>query len=156
MAQNSQIRSKGVGKDSKRHDLDGTPGLSKGSSVQYGEGQQLEAGQKAVQNTQAGQAAGGGAGGAAPSGPLDVPGGLDFAIGKLGQGRSALPTQQISQADTSEFMPLLKRLASGNSSSILKQAYMQMVANIQKRPWSGAQTALIDRQALDRSVEEAF
>ena len=157
MAQNSQIRSKGIGKDAKRHDLDGTPGLSAGSSLQSGEVGQLEAGQKAIQNTQAGQAAGGGApAGAAPSGPTQVPDPVSFAISKIGGGQPALPTQQISQADTSEFMPMLKRLASGNSSSVLKQAYMQMVANIQQRPWSGAATAVIDRQALDRNVEKAF
>ncbi len=157
MAQNSQIRAKGVGKKAVRHDLDGTPGLSAGSSVNYGETRQLEAGQKAVQNTQAGQAAGGGAAaGVAPDGPIDVPGGVDFAISKLGGGQSAVPTQELQAYDTSEFLPLLSRLAAGNSSSLLKEAYMQMVANIAKRPWSGRQTALIDRQELDRAVEQAF
>ncbi len=154
MAQNSQIRAKGVGKNSKRHDLDGTPGLSAGSSLQYGETKQLEAGQKALKNAGAGAAPA--TSGAAPAaGPMEVPDGVDFAIDRLGGGRPAVPTQEITNYDTSEFLPMLRKLAEGNSSSLLKEAYMKMVANIAKKPWA-AQTAVIDMQELDRNVEQAF
>ena len=158
MAENSPIQAKGVGKNSKRHDLDGTPGLSKGSSVQYGEGQQLAAGQQAVQNTQSAQTAqASGGAGAAPqvqSPPASDP--LAMVANKAGGQKGTLPMEGLGMVDTAEFQPMLRRLASGNSSSILKQAYMEMVANASQQPWSGAQTALIDRQALDRSVEQAF
>ncbi len=154
MPDNSQIRAKGVGKDAVRHDLDGTPGLS--SDLQYGEVGQLEAGQRSVQNSRRGQTSGGGGARALPGdAPIQVPDPVSFAIEKIG-GQSDLPTQRLQQFDTSEFMPLLNRLASGNSSSILKEAYMQMVANIAQRPWGGAQTVVIDRQELDRNVEQAF
>ncbi len=156
MAQNSQIRSKGVGKDSKRHDLDGTPGLSAGSSLNYGEVSQLQAGQKAVQNAQAGQTAGGSANGAAPAGPAGIPDPVQFAGEKVGGETGQLPSAGIQNHDTSEFLPLLRRLAVGNSSSILKQAYMEMVANLSRRPWSGNETAVINRRELDRGVEQAF
>ncbi len=155
MAQNSQIRSKGVGKDSKRHDLDGTPGLSKGSSLQYGDVSQLQAGQKAVQNTQGGQAAGGG-GGAAPAGPVGIPDPVQFAGEKVGGETGQLPSAGLQNYDVSEFLPLLTRLATGNSSSLLKEAYMKMVANLAQRPWSGSQTTVINRRELDRGVEQAF
>ncbi len=157
MAQNSQIQAKGVGKDSKRHDLDGTPGLSAGSSVNYGETGQLEAGQKAVQNTQAGQGGGGAIGAAEQQqGAAAVPDPIAFAGEKVGGEVGQLPQQNIEQFDTAEFLPMLKRLATGNSSSILKEAYMKMVANLARKPWSGTQTAVIDRQELDRGVEAAF
>jgi len=153
--QNSQIQAKGVGKNSKRHDLDGTPGLSEGSSLQQGDVQQLEAGVQAVQNTQGAQAQQSvERAQPAPAG-IDVPDPVSFAKERFGGG-SEVPQQTIQPLDTAEFMPMLRRLATGNSSSILKQAYMDMVSNLQQRPWSGASTAVIDRQALDRNVEKAF
>ena len=155
MATNSRIQAAGVGKNSKRHDLDGTPGLD--SDLQQGEVSQLEAGQASVSNTQAQQGAvQGGAAQAAPAAaPVTAPNPLAFAAQKAG-GQPALPMSGMQQMDTGEFLPLMEKLASGNSSSLLKQAYMTMYQNIQRRPFTGGATGLIDRQQLDSAVEEAF
>jgi len=155
MAQNSQIQAKGVGKDSKRHDLDGTPGLSAGSSLQQGDVQQLEAGQQQVQDTQGAQAAGE----PLPAQPDDAavaaPDPMEFAKGKIG-GELEVPTMELSRLNTGQWLPLIEKLARSNAASpLLRRAYVQMLTRLQNEPFSGS-TAVVDKRELDRQVENGF
>ena len=90
MAENSPIRAKGVGKDAVRHDLDGTPGLSNGSSLVQGEVSELEQGQQTLQDTQQAQTVQQNpvqqAPGAPAEGPMAVPDAIQFAGQKIGGG----------------------------------------------------------------------
>ena len=153
--ENSPIRPKGVGKDAKRHDLDGTPGLH-GSDLQYGDVSKLQAGQRAVQNTvnrapQANPAP------AAPSGGgMAVPDPLTLAAQKAGGGTSVPPTERIQPINTSQWLPLIEQLATSNSSSLLKKQYIKMLSDMQKNPYASSGTALIDVQDYDDAVERAF
>jgi len=112
MPENSPIQAKGVGKNSKRHDLDGTPGLD--SDLQQGEVQQLEAGQQAVQDTQSQQTvqAAPTPRAALPAQGMNVPDAVTFAGQKVGgnlDGAGAGPLQQ--QESRANWLPLLRRLA---------------------------------------------
>jgi hypothetical protein len=117
--QNSPIEAKGIGKNSKRHDLSGTPGFTENSDLQYGDVKKFEAGQRSVQNTQ-GQGpppvAGGGPVPTQGGAPVQVPDPVSFATKKLGGARPALPTEQPTQIDTSQFLPLLRSMATSVAS----------------------------------------
>lgn len=157
--QNSPIRNKGVGKDSKRHDLDGTPGLS-GSDLQYGDIQKMEAGQRAVQNTRQMASGGGSAAPQPPQGgsaPLSAPDPLSFAKQKLGRGQAAVPTQQFNNIDLGPWMPLAEKIATSKGASpMLKMAYLRMLDELNRQPIQPVAPQIVDVQALDRAVEEAF
>ena len=101
---NSPIQAKGVGKNSKRHDLDGTPGLD--SDLQQGEVQQMEAGQKAVQNTQGQPTQGQPLPQQAASPAVQAPDPIDFATGKVG-GSLTVPTRALSAINTAQWLPLV-------------------------------------------------
>ena len=153
---NSPIQAKGIGKNSKRHDLDGTPGLSAGSSLQQGDVQAMEAGQSAVDNTQ-GVQGGGGAPLPAQAAEQSVraPDPIDFATGKIG-GNLQVPTQELTRINTAQWLPMVEKLAASNSASpLLRRAYVQMMARLQHEPFSGS-TAVVDKRALDAAVNDDF
>jgi len=150
---NSPIRSKGVGKDSKRHDLDGTPGLD--SDLQQGEVSQMEAGQQAVSNTQSAQAQGQPLPQQAAEQAVTAPDPMAFAKDKIG-GDLSVPDQELNALNTAQWIPLIEKLAStGGASSLLRRAYVDMLARLQNEPFSGS-TAVVDKRELDGAVEHGF
>jgi len=157
MPENSQIRAKGVGKNAVRHDLDGTPGLN--SDLQQGEVQQLERGQKTVQNTQQAQqvqAAGAPQAPPAPgAGAMQVPDPVQFAGKKLGGGDLSGAGQQVlKQQDFSRWLPLLRRLStSPTSSGILQRAYVKRLSMEDNRPLGGSATVIRQRD-FDKRLEQ--
>jgi hypothetical protein len=161
MAENSQIRAKGVGKDAVRHDLDGTPGLSNGSSVNSGEVGELEQGQKAISNTQGAQQAQGGGGGqplppAQAEQAVATPDAMGFAKQKLGGGAPAVPSAELSGLNTGQWVPMMQKIASSpDSSPLLKRAYTQMLTRLRTEAFSGS-TAVVDKRQLDTAVDLAF
>lgn len=155
MAQNSRIRAAGVGKNAVRHDLDGTPGLSAGSSLESGEVGQMEAGQKAVSNTQAAQQGGAPLPQQVADAPVNAPNAMEFAKGKIG-GDLQVPTQDLSRLNTAQWIPMIEKLARSNSASpLLRRAYVQMLARLQNEPFSGS-TAVVDKRELDAQVNDVF
>jgi len=153
MPQNSPIRAKGVGRDAVRHDLDGTPGLD--SDLQQGEVSQLEQGQKVVQNTQGQQSQGQPLPQQAASPAVNAPDPIDFAEAKIG-GSLQVPTQATSRINTAQWLPMMEKLASSNGSSpLLRRAYVNMLARLQHEPFAGS-TAVVDKNELDRQVNDAF
>lgn len=155
---NSPIQAKGVGKDSKRHDLDGTPGLSAGSSVQYGEGQELEQGQQAVQNTQGAQQVSQQAPPSTPS-PSDpnliAPDPVSMAAGKIGgslDGAGQGPLEE--RVSFTNWLPLLRRLSvSPTSSGLLQRAFQERINKEMARP-TGTKAALIRQRDFDKRLEQ--
>ena len=153
MPQNSPIQAKGVGKDSKRHDLDGTPGLD--SDLQQGEVSQLEAGQQAIQNTQGQQAAGQPLPAQAASPAVQAPDPIDYATSKVGRGLT-VPDRALSAINTAQWLPLIEKLARSNGASpVLRKAYVDMLSRLQREPFSGS-TGVVDKRALDSAVEDGF
>ncbi len=159
MAENSPIQAKGVGKDSKRHDLDGTPGLSAGSSLNQGDVQQLEAGQARVQDTQAAQAISPAPAPVAPQGSqgaaFTAPDPIEFAGQKIGgqslAGAGAGPLEE--KLSFTNWLPLLRRLAvSPTSSGLLQRAFVQRMTQEMQRP-TGTKTALIRQKDFDNRLE---
>lgn len=155
--QNSPTQAPGIGKNSKRHDLQGTPGLSQGSDLQYGDVKRLEAGQKTVaaMNRPAPVA------GASPvptqgGAPMQVPDPVSFATQKLGSARPALPTESTEVLDLTGYLPLVRQLATSDASPLLKKAYINMLRNARQAPINGGGTVLIDRQEFDDTANRAF
>lgn len=153
---NSQIRAKGVGKDAVRHDLDGTPGLTKGSSLQQGDVQKLERGQKVVQNTQATQTVqrAGTPQAPEPQEGMEIPDAVRFAGQKIGGSLEGAGEGIIEQKiDFSNWLPLLRRLAvSPTSSGILQRAFLKRMTIEMQRPL-GTTAALIRQRDFDERLE---
>ena len=158
MTTNSRIQAAGVGKNSKRHDLDGTPGLSAGSSLNQGEVSQLEAGQARVQNTQRAQQV---TQAAPPSAPqpndagLIAPDPVQMAAGKIGgslEGAGAGPLEE--KISFTNWLPLLRRLAvSPTSSGLLQTAFLKRISTEMNRP-TGTKAALIRQRDFDNRLEQ--
>ncbi len=159
MAVNSRIRNKGVGKDAKRHDLDGTPGLSEGSSLQQGDVQELEAGQQAVQDTQRAQsvtaAATPQAQPVADDGQFAAPDPVEFAGAKIGGNLAGAGTAPLeNKISFTNWLPLLRRLAvSPTSSGLLQRAFVQRITQEMNRP-TGTKAALIRQRDFDTRLEQ--
>ena len=151
---------KGVGKRSRRHDLERpkTPGLSD-SSLQQGDVEALERGQRisplkkqnqgAAQNRGRKQALptrsqGGGAG--------DTPDPVAFLGDRLsGTLQGAVGGDQ--QHEQANLLPILERLAtSTGASGLLSQAYITTVAGLKSQSGT-VRTPLIDMQDADRDLE---
>ena len=154
---NSPIQAKGVGKDAKRHDLDGTPGLSDGSSLEQGEVSQLEQGQQAVENTQ-GQpsvAAAPAPRAALPAEGMAVPDAVAFAGQKVGgnlAGAGAGPLEE--KISFTNWLPLLRRLSvSPTSSGLLQRAFVKRMTQEMQRP-TGTKAALIRQRDFDDRLEQ--
>ena len=154
MAENSQIQAKGVGKDAKRHDLDGTPGLD--SDLQSGEVGQLEEGQRQVQNTVSQQTVT--QPGVPPSqadATMAIPDPVQFAGDKIGgslEGAGQAPMEE--KINFSNWLPFLRRLASSpTSSGLLQRAFVKRMTTEMKRP-TGTNTALIRQRDFDNRLEQ--
>ena len=155
---NSPIQAKGVGKNSKRHDLDGTPGLSAGSSLNQGEVSQLEQGQKRVQNTQRAQQVTQQAPPRAPqpnNQELIAPDPVSMAAGKIGgslAGAGAGPLEE--KISFTNWLPLLRRMSvSPTSSGLLQKAFLKRISTEMKRP-TGTKAALIRQRDFDNRLEQ--
>lgn len=163
MAENSPIRPPGVGKTSKRHDLDGTPGLSN-SSLQYGDVKALESGQASVKNTvgdrsymvpQASPTPGQGAQQQAGA-QMVVPDPISFATQKLAgtaksQGMAGGP---LNTYDRKRWLPFLERIAtSPTSSGVLQRAYIQRLSQEMNAP-TGGQSAVLRQRDMDKRLRE--
>lgn len=155
---NSPIQAKGVGKDSKRHDLDGTPGLSEGSSLNQGEVQQMEAGQQVVQNTQRAQQV---TQDAPPSAPqpsdpnLIAPDPVEMAGQKIGGSLAEAGTGPLEERlSFTNWLPLLRRLSvSPTSSGLLQRAFQERINKEMARP-TGTKAALIRQRDFDSRLEQ--
>ena len=161
--QNSPIAVSGIGKDSVRTDrigsksATGTPGLQ-GTGMKFGDVQELEAGQRAVQNTKAVAPQGGGGPlpGAAQVGPVQAPDPLAFAAQKIGGGNPAVPTGDVNRVDGAKWIPLLGSMAaSKGASSLLRRQYTKMLSRAMTEPWSSG-TAVIDGRKAEQDVNDAF
>ncbi len=142
----------GVGKDSKRHDLEGTPGLSKGSSLEQGDAQMLERGTAAIKQAQAPAQAQGAAAPSAAGPPIDVPDAIQFAGEKLGGDTFGAGTTDGSVYDPQPWMPTLRVLASQpNAGGGLTAAVVEMIASFRKQP-SGTDQTFIDVNELDNTL----
>lgn len=143
----------GVGRDSKRHDLEGTPGLGKGSSLEQGDVQKLEAGTKAIKQAQApAQAQPTTAPPTGTGAPMDVPDAIQFAGEKLGGETFAAGTTDGSVFDPQPWMPTLRVLASQpNAGGGLTAAVVEMIASFRKQP-SGTDQTFIDVNELDNTL----
>lgn len=160
MAENSPIRSKGVGKNSKRHDLDGTPGLH-GSDLQQGDVSQFEQGQKTVAATRGSQVL--------PTqdqqqpqrtpvqrpdAQMPIPDPVSFAASKFGGNLQGAGTQALTPKQFDRWLPLLRRLSqSPTSSGILQRAYLARITAEMARPTGGKATVLRQRD-FDKRLEE--
>lgn len=159
MAQNSPIQAKGIGRDSKRHDLDGTPGLSAGSSLESGEVGQLEAGQKAVQDTQRVQsvtaAAAPQAAPVADDGQFAAPDPVEFAGRKIGGNLAGAGEGPLEEKISfTSWLPLLRRLSvSPTSSGLLQRAFVRRMTQEMNRP-TGTKVALIRQRDFDARLEQ--
>ena len=157
MAENSPIQAKGVGKNSKRHDLDGTPGLD--SDLQQGEVQEMERGQQVVQNTQGTarpQVQGAETPRAAlPAQEMAVPDAVTFAGQKVGGDLSNAGQGPIQERQSfSNWLPLLRRLAvSPTSSGILQRSFVERLSVEMQRP-TGGKAALLTQRSMDERLEE--
>ncbi len=143
----------GVGADSKRHDLEGTPGLSKGSSLEQGDAQRLEAGTKAIKQAQQPATAAPAPGqGPTTGAPMAVPDAIDFAGGKLGGETFGAGTTEGTVFDPAPWMPTLRVLASQpNAGGGLTAAVVEMIASFRKQP-SGVDQTFIDVNELDNTL----
>jgi len=148
---NSRTQAAGIGKDSKRHDLDGTPGLS--GDLQYGDVQKLEQGQKSVKNTVGGAQATAAAS-AAPSGNMSIPNPIDFAKQKVGGSLDGAGQEIIDTPDFKRWLPFLQRIASSpTSSGILQRAYVDRLSREMSRPLGGS-AAVIRQRDFDQRLRE--
>jgi len=117
--------------------------------------QQLEAGQQAVSDTQAAQAAGQPLPQQPPEAPVAAPDAMQFAKDKIG-GELEVPEQELSRINTAQWLPMIEKLARSNAASpLLRRAYVQMLTRLQNEPFSGS-TAVVDKRELDRQVENGF
>ncbi len=143
----------GVGKDSKRHDLEGTPGLGKGSSLEQGDVQRLEAGKQVIKQAQAPAQGAAAPSAAAAAGPaMEVPDAIQFAGQKMGGETFDAGTSDGSVYDPAPWMPTLRVLASQpNAGGGLTAAVVEMIASFRKQP-SGTDQTFIDVNELDNTL----
>ncbi len=159
-AQGRTPQAKGVGKSSKRHDLERpkTPGLHD-SDLQQGDVQAMEAGQRiAPIKTQApGQTK------RTSQLPRDrttradgsgAPDPLTFLTDRLGGTLEPGATQGRPQTSTKAYLPLLERLATATGASgLLSQAFINQLANA--RTDAGVvRTPLISMQDVERDLAD--
>jgi len=149
----------GVGATAKRHDLEGTPGLSN-SSLQQGDVQMLEEGQQSLKQKQA-PATGGKApapaakGGA--KGPMQVPDAIDFIAGRQGGTLDANLIGSANQSlDVARWRPLLEELARDpGSSGPITTMLLSQLGNMNRQP-STAAVDIIDMNAVDDAVARSL
>lgn len=157
---NRGAQAKGVGKNSKRHDLErqATPGLH-GSSLQKGDVQALEQGQRVapIQEQERGQAPqpqGGGQPQQAGGQGVQVPDPIDFLAGKNGdQFGPPTPQRRIDESRAKTWLPLIRHLVNGpGASPALVNAFINQARLMQQ---AGSQPAtIVDMNATDDGIEE--
>ncbi len=152
-------KAKGVGKNAKRHDLEGpaTPGL--GGDLQYGEVGDAEAAArtigKKVQRPASGQTeaprsqpapAGGGA--------MQTPDPGEFIRGRLKntlQG-GVSPTPQAEPIDPTPWLPLIEKIATApNAGGILGAAYVEALS---RATMNQPRVYTLDMNELDKRVDQ--
>lgn len=158
-----QASAKGVGKNSKRHDLErpATPGLH-GSSLQKGDVQAMEEGQRIAppgtqQPAQAPRPSGGGQqprkrGG---NGGMQIPDPIDFAGKRLG-GKGTLgeprKERELDNERALSWLPVVRQLANGPGASGLLASVLIQQSRALRRRGNGPAT-VIDMNAVDDGLE---
>ena len=151
-------QAKGVGKNSKRHDMErqATPGLH-GSDLQQGDIQKLEQGQRVApirtQPAAAPQRQAGGQARGQPRAPMQTPDAIEFLGGKQGPefnmpqtGRPVLNDKALS------WLPLVRSLVVGpGSSGLLASAFINQTRELRKS--NSSPTTIIDLDATDDGLE---
>lgn len=160
---NQPAQAPGVGKNSKRHDLErrDVPFLH-GSDLQQGDVQALEQGQRvAPVQTQRPATSGSGATPPAPQQNgstggrgMQVPDAVQFAKDKFGGSDIGVPSgNPESKVDISRWLPLVKRMANTpGASGNLRTAFINQYANLARRPYV-PEVSLFDMNEMDASVE---
>ncbi len=152
----------GVGKNSKRHDLErrDVPFLH-GSDLQQGDVQAMEQGQRvAPVQTQTPVTSGSGATTAPqrqaqPGRNMEVPDAVQFAKDKFGGG-DIMAQPGGERVDISKWTPLVKRLANTpGASSALRTAFINQYSNLARRPYV-PQTNMIDVNEMDAQLGAAL
>jgi len=151
-------QAKGIGKNSKRHDMErqATPGLH-GSDLQQGDIQKLERGQRVApirtQPAAAPQRQAGGQARGQPRAPMQTPDAIEFLGGKQGPefnmpqtGRPVLNEKALS------WLPLVRSLVVGpGSSGLLASAFINQTRELRKS--NSSPTTIIDLDATDDGLE---
>ena len=151
-------QAKGIGKNSKRHDMErqATPGLH-GSDLQQGDSQKLERGQRVApirtQPAAAPQRQAGGQARGQPRAPMQTPDAIEFLGGKQGPefnmpqtGRPVLNEKALS------WLPLVRSLVVGpGSSGLLASAFINQTRELRKS--NSSPTTIIDLDATDDGLE---
>lgn len=149
-------QAKGVGKNSRRHDLEQprTPGLH-GSDLQQGDVQRLEAAQRVAPTPKRTQAAAApqrtGGGGQRPTSASGraVPDPIQFAAGRMG-GKMPTASAPLRQVDASAWRPLVERMAyAPNSGGSLAANLTDMLTQFVRRPVV-SEVSFVDLEGADR------
>lgn len=160
--QGRPVSAPGIGRDSKRHDLERpkTPGLHN-SSLQYGDVQRLSAAQSVApplkQQNPVASSAGGGVS-PSPSGAtggrgISVPSPIDFAKSRLGGTLGRAPAENLSSVDPSSWVPIFRRLANApRASGILRNALTAQISNLVNNPVT-PRGQVVDMDELDADLE---
>lgn len=158
---NRPVQAKGVGENSKRHDLErrSVPFLH-GSDLQQGDVQALRQGQRiAPKQTQQpavaapAQAGGGGATTSASSAGATVPDPIEFLGQRQGKGLSIPQRERRPDNERAlSWLPLIRELAVGpGSSGVLARTLINQARALQRR--GGVPATHIDLQAIDDGIE---
>lgn len=159
---NRPVAAKGVGKNSKRHDMErrDVPYLH-GSTLQQGDVEAMRQGQRVapIQTQQPAVAAprtGPRGGGATPSGSgpgATVPDAIDFLGGRQGE-EFNLPRRerQFDNEQALSWLPLVRELAAGpGSSGLLARTLINQARALRRR--GGTPATVIDLQGVDDGIE---
>lgn len=130
----------GVGKDSKRHDLEApaTPGV-RNSDMRQGDRQMLEAGQRVAPRPK--KSAPKGKAGAAPAagagGGMQIPDAIEFASGRIGGNVPAESIGEPQWVDPRPWMPLLQEFATRPvSNPKIAAAYVSQISKLRRQPYN--------------------
>lgn len=148
----------GVGADAKRHDLEGTPGLHD-SSLQQGDVQMLEEGQRSMKQVQPQASSGVSAQPQARPAPnVEVPDAIDFVGGRMG---GTLDAQSIGRNppkrfDVERWRPLMQELARDpGTSGALTTAMISQIHNLNTQP-STVGVDIMDMNAIEDAAWESI
>lgn len=159
----------GVGKDSKRHDLEApaTPGLH-GSDLQQGDVQMLEQGQQVAPRPKRTQPSAQprparGVSQRSPqppspsaAEPMQIPSGLESAKSRLGRGSGSPSLGGGRHADPTAWLPLIEQMAlTPNNGGAVYANLVNMLSAYRRRPVI-SQSILISMTEMDKQVEKGF
>jgi len=155
-----QARPPGVGKYAKRHDLERpkTPGLAD-PSIQYGDVQRLEAGQRIIPIPDKGGLPAGGGGRPGPvlrgGGGLTPPDPLEFATRRLGGTLDTTTprTFGVQRFDTAPWVNIIRRIANApGASGLLRNAFVAKLGELARAP-AVVEAELVDFGDLENFLE---